>query len=370
MKEAKKQILILAVSVFIFALIALAWGADTPTAGKLDLKLRLRPGQKYGMRIVRQDKISHTIMGQQQDMNHTKAMGIDFEVKEVDANAIASIKVTYRTLQEKTVGTTDQVEVEYDSTKDSWAVDNPLAMMYAPMIGDGFIMKVTPEGEIVGLDGIDEMFMRMAEKIVVAEDKLISAAPVGTCEAAKKKAVKETPQERASRRIEATNNIYGSRDKRKQALKEMIKNHPLFAEKQFKNLARNMVTAFPNQSVGIGDSWGGKITLSAVLPVEVDSTYMLKGNEKGVVVVDVSSKMDLDEKAIGDKRGLPGQTGMKMRGSSSYQGTLQIDGTSGWIIRKKANMRFSGEVTQQGMTVPMSIESVITVEPIERVVGF
>jgi len=319
------------------------------------------------MRITTEQKISQTIGGKQQDISHMKATGMSFEVKEVDADGIALIKVTYRTLREKTDSWAGGME--YDSTKPETAAGNPLAPTYAAMIGDGFIMKVAPKGEIVGLDGIDEMFMRMAEKIVVAEDKLISAAPAGTCEAAKKKAVKETPQERASRRIEATNNIYGSRDKRKQALKEMIKNNPLFAEKQFKNLARNIVAAFPNQSVGIGDSWGGKITLSAVLPVEVDSTYMLKGNEKGVVVVDVSSKMDLDEKAIGNKKGLPGQTGMKMRGSSSYQGTLQIDGTNGWIIRKKANMRFSGEVTQQGMTVPMSIESVITVEPIEQVVG-
>ena len=95
--------------------------------------------------------------------------------------------------------------------------------------------------------------------------------------------------------------------------------------------------------------------MSAVLPVDVDSVYTLKKNEKGVVVVDVSSKMDVDEKAIGNKKGLPGQTDMKMRGSSSYQGTLQKDGTTGWLIRKKADMRFSGEVTQQGMTVPMSI---------------
>jgi hypothetical protein len=364
----KSQILISAVSISIFVLTTGVWAAESCAAEKLDLKLRLKAGQKYSMRITTEQKISQTIGGKQQDISHMKATGMSFEVKEVDANDVASIKVTYRTLQQKATSTAG--EFEYNSTDPCTAVNNPLAPTYAALMGDGFIMKVTPEGEIVGLDGIDEMFMRMAEKIVVAEDKLISAAPAGTCEPAKEKAVKETPEERASRRIEATNNIYGSRDKRKQALKEMIKNNPLFAEKQFKNLARNIVTAFPNQSVGIGDSWGGKITLSAVLPVEVNSTYTLKGNEKGVVVVDVSSKMGLDEKAIGNKKGLPGQTDMKMRGSSSYQGTLQIDGTSGWMIRKKANMRFSGEVTQQGMTVPISIESVIAVEPIERVVGF
>ena len=297
----KKRIVISAVSIFIFVLIAGVWTAESCAAEKLDLKLRLKPGQKCSMRITTEQKISQTIGGKQQDISYMKATGMSFEVKEVDADGIASVKITYLTLKEKTKGAGGQFEYEYDSTDPCTAVGNLLVPTYAALMGDGFIMKVTPEGEIVGLDGIDEMFMRMAEKIVVSEDKLISAAPAGTCEPAKEKAVKETPEERASRRIEATNNIYGSRDKRKQALKEMIKNNPLFAERQFKNLARNIVTAFPNQSAGIGDSWGGKITLSAVLPVEVDSTYTLKGNEEGVVVVDVSSKMDLDDEAIGNK---------------------------------------------------------------------
>jgi hypothetical protein len=362
-EKVGKQILISAVSIFILVPIVVVSASESAAEEKIDLKLRLKPGQKYSMRITTEQKISQTIGAKQQDISHMKATGMSFEVKDVDINGIVSVKVTYLTLKEKTKSAAG--EFEYNSADPCTAVNNPLAPTYAALMGDGFIMKLTPKGEIVGLDGIDEMFMRMAEKIVVAEDKLISAAPAGTCEPAKKKAVKETPEKRANRRIEATNNMYGSRDKRKQALKEMIKNNPLFAEKQFKNLARNIVTAFPNQSVGIGDSWGGKITLSAVLPVEVDSTYTLKGNEKGVIVVDVSSKMDLDDEAIGNKKGLPGQTGMKMRGSSSYQGILQIDGTSGWMIRKKVNMRFSGEVTQQGMTVPMSMESAITVEALE-----
>ena len=102
-----------------------------------------------------------------------------------------------------------------------------------------------------------------------------------------------------------------------------------------------------------------------ILPIKVDTTYTLKGNEKGVVIVDVNSKRDFDDEVIS-----VGKRRMKMAGS--YQETLEVDEASGWLIRSKANMRFSGEMKMagnnqvpQGMMVPISIESIITVKPME-----
>lgn len=58
--------------------------------------------------------------------------------------------------------------------------------------------------------------------------------------------------------------------------------------------------------------------------------------------------------------------------TGSYQGTAQINLASGWIIRKKATMKASGKMkmvankpTPKSMTIPMSIDRVITVEAVE-----
>ena len=107
----KKRMLISAVSIFILVPIAGVWAAESCAAKKLDLKLRLKPGQKYGMRIVREDEISQTIQEKKQDFNQMLAVGIGFEVKEVDAEGVASVKVTYRMFKIKAEG------MEYDSTK-------------------------------------------------------------------------------------------------------------------------------------------------------------------------------------------------------------------------------------------------------------
>lgn len=350
-----------AVGIFVLIFVVGILASDSDATEKLDLKLRLKPGQKYGMRTIMEDKISQTIGGKQLNISHTKSTAVGFEVKEVDANGIALVKVTYRTLQEKTKMGTGGTVFEYDSTDPCTAVGNPLAPTYAALMGDGFIMKATPEGEIVGLDGIDEMFSRMAEKVVQAEDKMISSAPPGTCNIKNtgKSQEEMSVDERARKRIERINNQYGGREKRIEAVEKMIKNNPLFAEKQIRNMLGNMIMPFPSRPVGIGDSWTAKmISATQSLPIEMDRTYTVKGSKKGVVIVDVSSKRHLDDEAV-----LVGKVRMKLAGF--YQGTSEIDGTSGWMIRKKANMRFSGEVTQQGMTVPISIESVITVEPIK-----
>jgi len=350
--------------IFVLILVVGIVASDSSATEKLDLKLRLKPGQKYSVRITTEDKISQTVMGQQKNISHTKATAAGFEVKEVDANGVASIRVTYRTLKEKTDSWAGGIE--YDSTKPDTAAGNPLARFYTPLIGESFTIRVTSEGQIVGLKGIDEMFLRIAEKMVEAEDKLVRAAPPGTCEAAKKRAQKETPEERAKRRIEGFNNKYGSREKRVEAVKEMIKKMPEFSEDQIKNMLSDMIMVFPDRPVGIGDSWTAKMILaSQSLPIEIDGTYSVKASKKGVVIVDVSSKRHLDDEAVPI-----GKARMKIAGS--YQGTLEIDEASGWVIRSKANMKFSGEMKidankqmPQGMTVPISIESAITVEPIK-----
>jgi len=371
----KKRILILTVSIFIFVQMADVWANEGGASEKLNLKLRLKSGQKYGMRIIKKNKISQEIMGQQQNINHTKVVEIGLEVKKIDANGVASITVTYLTLKEKT--TSAFGEFGYDSTDPCTAVNNPFAPTYAAMMGENVTMRVTPKGKIVEIKGIDEMFSRMAEKIIVAEDELMSKAPAGTCEIKKSEdaAAGKSPQEmsaeeRAKKRIEKLNKRYGSRKGRKEAVKQMIKDNPLFSERQFKEMAGDVVMPFPGRVVGIGDSWEGKLILPATLPIEeTDGRYALKANRNGVVVVDVSSKIDLVEETGPVKAG-QGKQSMKVAGD--YRGTLEIDETSGWMIRKEAKVQVSGEIKMGagkqmpgGGAVPILMETVITVEPME-----
>jgi hypothetical protein len=94
---------------------------------------------------------------------------------------------------------------------------------------------------------------------------------------------------------------------------------------------------------------------------------VLKEKDLAVATVEISSKIDLTEVPVSTKVDPSGSTKISMTGS--YLGTAQIDRVSGWMIRKKVTLKSSGQTkmagskqSPQGMTIPMSIESVITVE--------
>ena len=105
-------------------------------------------------------------------------------------------------------------------------------------------------------------------------------------------------------------------------------------------------------------------------PVNIDLTYTLKDRKQGVATVEISSRIELVDEPASTKDSPLASTKVSITGS--YEGSLQIDPSSGWMLHKNATMRCSGEVTMppneqmpQGMTMPVTMESVITVEPME-----
>lgn len=318
-----------AVTVLVFVLTVGIWTANSDAAEKIDLKLRLKQGQKYGMQTTVDQKVSQTIQEQEQKIRQMIAMGMGFEVLAVDANGVASVKTSYQTIHVKISG--PMGVIEYDSTKPDAPVDanNPaaqmMAQMYRAMVGQSLVMKVNPRGKVVEVKGFKKMIQRMIEKISGDDDA-------------------------------------------KRTTKEFMKN--FLSEDKIKMMGSNMMMAFPPRPVGIGDSWVDKESMSIGFPIEIANTYTLKERKNGMAIVDVSSKMDFGEKDAPVEMG-PVKMNMKMTGR--VRGTSQIDEASGWMIRSKMKMQLSGQMKiapneqmPEGMTVPISIDSVITVKPIKK----
>jgi hypothetical protein len=230
-------------------------------------------------------------------------------------------------------------------------------------------MKVAPNGKIVELTDFDKMLSRMAEKIVVADDEMLSKLPPGQCSIDKGKVAnrKESQEQLAKRRIEGMNRMYGSRAGRIKAIKEMLEKNPLMAEEQIKLMLVSVMTPFPDKPVQAGDSWTDKMVLNAMLPAEVDSVYTLKEDKGNVAIISGSFKRTMKDPAIDYNAG-PVQAKMKM--ACSYQRSSEIDKSSGWMIRSNSKLKISGEMKipgnaqmPQGMTVPITLESIVTIEP-------
>jgi len=327
-------------------------------ASGFDLKLRLSRGQKRKLRIIRDDTVSLKLMDQSQDIHSASTTDLEFAVERIDANDVASIKVIYLAFREK--GGSAAGTMAYDSTKPDVGADNPLAPSYSSMIGKSFVMRVTPDGRLLGLSGIDEMYLQMAQTIIENEDESIRERM--------KERYAQDYEERARRAIDRLNQQYGSRSERQQAVKEMIETNPLFSKTKIEGLVGNVIVSFPSDPVEVGDSWQGGAVLPAAAPVDIDVTYTLKEKKQDVAAIDIQSKIDLFEEPAPGPVGPAGPTKVSLTGS--YAGSVQIDPSTGWILYKKATMQCSGRMElasagSQSQSMPISVESVTTVEPIE-----
>ena len=345
LKMRLKKTIAMFVSVLLFSTL----GSTSVAEDKLDLKLRPKPGEKHGMRITTTQNISQAMMGKEQEIVYTRNFGIEAEAKQVDADGTTSIKITFLTLKETT--TIEGITRGYDSTKPQSPDDN-MAQMYSAMMGESFIARVTPQGKIVELE-LDKMYLGMANKMMESEDKLI----------------KDRMKKRAQEAIERMNKRYGSSEKRKQALKQQIEQFPVFSEERIRSIAINTIAVFPRSPLQIGDSWKDKITVDLLALIEIESTHTLKGHEKGTVSINVSAKRSLDDKPVISKMG-PNKSSTRLAGS--YDATIKVDEKSGWLISKRADMRFTGETTLAGnkqepqrQKMQMAVKATVTVEPMK-----
>ena len=332
----KKQTLISAVSIFILVLIAGVWAAESHAVEKLDLKLRLMPGQTYSVR--------HTHKVKYENDSFLYVRDIGFEVERADANGIAMIKVTYQALKmDITRESFDGgcgvklarpilVRIQYDSTKQSLADDDPnLPVIEAAGVGESFGIKITPNGKIIGLYGLERMHTRIAERVIAWD--------------------KEHLEKKWAERL------------------KVVRRHntrSYYSEREIRNMLTDVFVTFPEQPLSVGDSWTDKVKIWGK-NYEIEGTYTLKDNEKGIVAIDLSAERTPEEEAFSWVNNEGRTVGFKIVGS--FEGRFEVEQQTGWLVRSKIKTWFTGKVidkeAKDQMTKPILQEEVVTVELME-----
>ena len=332
----KKQILISAVSIFIFVLTIGVWAAESCAAEKLDLRLRLKPGQTYSVR--------HTHKVKYENDSFLYVRDIGFEVERVDANGIATITVTYQALKmDITRESFDGgcgvklarpilVRIRYDSNKQSLVDDDPnLPVIEAAGVGESFDIKITPNGKIIGLYGLEKMHTIIAERVIAWDKEHLE---------------KKWAEKLKELRYHNTRSCY--------------------SEREIRNMLTDVFMSFPEKPLEIGHSWSDKVGIWGK-NYEIDGTYTLKDSKKETVAIDLSGKRTSEEEAFSWVNNEGQKVDFKIVGSC--EGRFEVDEQTGWLVRSKIKTRFTGEVIDEEadnqMTKPILEEEVITVEPME-----
>jgi len=309
---SKKRILTFVGLLVIVALLVSCGGGSK----KLDLKLRLEPGKSYGAKMIADQTITQTLMGQTQTITQSIGMGYTYQVQSVDPDGSMWVKITYDWVsykQDSPMG-----KVSYDSANPPATVPEA-AIGYAALVGRGFSAKITPTGEMTDVRGADQM---------VAEILGAMNLPAGS----------------ARDQVEALLRTQLSDE----ALKDSFEKAALF---------------YPDKPIAVGDSWSGQIALASGMPMILDTTWTLKARKNGVATVETRS----------DARPNPGAKPLELAGMSiSYElsgvqsGSMDLDEKTGWLLGGTLKQDVSGKVSAVGTSWPITIVSNIRFEPWQK----
>jgi hypothetical protein len=200
-----------------------------------------------------------------------------------------------------------------------------LAKGYAALVGESFVFKISEEGIIKDVGGVDALRTRMLKKLNLPEGE---------------------------RKVEIEKNF-----------KENFNNETL------KEQMAKMMAIYPQNPIGIGESWTKKVLTSKGVPALLDNTWTLKERKNGIAIVEVSSIIEPNPEAQPTKIG---NVTLSYNVKGEQKGTIEIKEATGLITGGKIIQKLSGEIKMvgnpqapQGLVWPMSIESIIKIEPLK-----
>jgi hypothetical protein len=291
--------------------------------GAVDLRLRLQQGQSFGVLWTMEQEITQQLPQFEQKMSQTIRMGYTHDVLQIDAAGAAVMTCTYHSVFCKLDG--PMGVVEYDSSNPPDFVP-PAARGFAALIGESFTATIAADGTVTDIQGVGQMLDRMVERLE------LPPGPMGD------------------------------------SLKGQLRRQ--FGDQALREGLERMMAIYADRPVVVGDSWTKQVALSVGMPMILENAWTLKDRRDGMAIIDLRSSVKPNPEAPPLEMGP-----MKIRYALSGEqtGIIEIDEATGWTVRGKLTQHFSGDMTMEAGPdapqapgpIPMSIDSVITLEPFE-----
>ncbi|MCZ4243434.1 DUF6263 family protein [Pedobacter punctiformis] len=257
-------------------------------------------GKKYDYNITSDQIIKEKISGQ--EINLTQNIGTDYTFDITDGkNGDKNIKVIYNRITMKSVAMGNTMIM--DSDQGNTDQKNP----FAGLKGATFNMVFGVNGEIKSVTRIDEMLDRMVSKM--------------TSDSSQVKLLKNS----LSKQFNA------------EAMKQTM-------ESSFK--------LYPGKPVKIGDSWTVDTKMQMSMPIETNTTYLLREVNDGIATLNV--KGTLVSKGNFEAMGNTMETDLK--GTNS--GDVQLDLKTGMILNSHLRIEMFGRVKTMGQDIDFEIQGI------------
>ncbi len=289
-------------------------------AGAVKLALKLDKGKTYYERSLVDQRITQSVMGQDQVINQVIGVGRKLDVLDVDAQANMRIRYTYTWStfkQSGPMGTTD-----YDSSNAATAPAG--AEGFAAVIGESYVLKVSPKGKILDVNGVEAL-----------------------AEAVRKKA----PNADVSTGMSPATFLVN-----KDAIRES---------------AEGVLAVYPDEPVEVGASWDEKRVANMGLVLITESKSTLQKREGGVATI--SSVITMKSDPQGPPMSMQGMY-MKFEMAGTHEGTTQVDEATGLIKTDRGHSVLKGQIgigaSAEGpfntMAIPTTFDTTTVTEMSDR----
>ena len=267
----------------------------------------------FRYRMLSDQDISQTINGSNGSVNQKIGFEYLYSIASVDAdgNTWADIEYTWVLYEQKTL----MNKVAYDSSNPPAEVP-PEALGYSVMVGKGFSILISPDGEVVEVEGLDELYDAVLDELDIDDWEL------------------------------------------RQQLELLLETS--FGEEAIKESCGELVFSSPDEPIRVGESWSVTVERSLPIPIVVENEYTLRDYDGKIATFDVFSTIVSSEEGMMDIVGV--QLGYAVSGTQ--EGFIEVDTESGLTLTSEISQDISGEaiVIYDGeeMRIPLEMKSVTT----------
>ncbi len=267
----------------------------------VSLQLKLGKGKTYYEKMTVDQHMTQTVMNMQQVIDQNMGMGSKLDVLDVEGQGNMRIRYTFNWAMSKRTG--PMGNLDYDSAKQPTPPAG--AEAFAALLGQSYVVKLSPKGEVLDVNGVEEMRAAILKKL---------------------------PADAAA-------------DPSMNALT------PYLDKKGIKEMIESAMGVYPDQPVDVGQSWSKKRTVSPAFELTLENKWTLQKREAGVATITATSSIRSNPNKPMEMSGM--KMGFDLAGTQD--GTMQMEEATGLIRLAQASQQLKGEIKvgDSGQGVPM-----------------
>lgn len=280
------------------------------TEAQIKLNYNINPGSSYTTKVVLEQDISQSIMGQTQNVDSDQGYGVQLNFVDLEDGKY-SVTMVYNSIMVNQ----PMAGLTYDS-ETATAEPTGAAKAIASVINKELSFTLSKNGEVSDITGFEVMLDSMVESMGITD---------------------ETQATMFKSQMAAQYNAETMRDQLKRTL-----------------------IIFPDKELNKGDTWSEDQSVAAPFAMNIQTTYELADYDEETVTLNISSDIftEGDEMNMGGATMTPDLTGVQ-------SGTITIDRKTGLILNGNMEQLISGILNMtspQEMEIPMEISGKTEVE--------